>query len=125
MAAFTPKSPNIVKGSLYAIFAFFCMAIFGFLTRAAYEPGMEIWVSFITYVVAALGCGLLLVPHGLSYLKSEQYPKLIGRAVFGTIASFLYMISLNHISIINSTLLFNTAPHIHSSSRTLFTQDAD
>lgn len=103
------QTPNIVRGSAYAIFAFFCMAIFGFFTRAAYTPGMEIWVSFITYVIATIGC-ILLMPKKIVFLKSEHYGRLIGRAVFGTAASFLYMLSLNKISIINATLLFNTAP---------------
>ncbi len=109
MTAFT-QSPNIIKGSLFAIFAFFCMAIFGILTKEGYKSGSAIWVSFITYSIATVGISILILPQGMAALKSKHYSYLIVRAVIGTVASFLYMISMRYISIINSTLLFNTAP---------------
>lgn len=103
-------APNIVKGSLYAILAFFFMAIFGILTKIACEHGDPIWVSFITYTTATLGTAIFILPRGITGLKSQHYPYLIARAVIGTTASFLYMMSMHYISIVNSTLLFNTAP---------------
>lgn len=103
------RSPHIVKGSLIAIFAFFCMGTFGALTKIAstYDP---IWVSFITYCTAAVTTLLFMLPHGKAGIKSTRYPYLFARGLIGTLASFLYMISMHYISIINSTLLFNTAP---------------
>lgn len=101
---------NIVKGSLYGLAAFFCMAVFGILTKIALHTGSVIWVSFITYLVGAAVLAALIAPKGLNYLKSQNYPYLIGRAVFGCAASFLYTISINYIPIVNGTLLFNTAP---------------
>lgn len=105
------ETPNILKGSVYAIAAFFCMALFGILTKEALKGGSAIWVSFIAYVTGTL----ILVPYVfkrgfLDYLKSQHYSNLIGRAVFGTMASLCYTISINYIPIVNSTLLFNTAP---------------
>lgn len=105
----TPPS-QIIKGSLFAILAFFFMAIFGVLTKVACEAGDPIWVSFITYSTAALCTILVILPQGKAALKSKRYSYLIARAVIGTMASFLYMISMRYIPIINSTLLFNTAP---------------
>lgn len=104
------KQSDLIKGSLLALLAFFCMAVFGLLTKEAYRTGSAIWVSFITYAVATIGIGALILPKGLQFLKSEKMDYLIGRAVFGTAASFLYMLSLKYISIVNSTLLLNTAP---------------
>ncbi|MBA3660225.1 MAG: DMT family transporter [Gammaproteobacteria bacterium] len=109
IAAFT-QAPHVVKGSLFAIVAFFFMALFGILTKVACETGDAIWVSFITYSIATMGTALLILPRGIAALKSKHYSYLIARAVIGTTASFLYMISMHYIPIINSTLLFNTAP---------------
>ena len=103
-------APHIVKGALFAIFSFLMMAIFGVLTKIASDTGDLIWVSFITYGVAAFGTGLLILPQGKESLKSNHYSYLVARATIGTLASFLYMISMHYISIVNSTLLFNTAP---------------
>lgn len=103
-------APNLLKGSLLALLAFFFMALFGVFTKLAYEPGAEIWISFITYATGAIRVIILVIRKGLSYLKSTNYPYLYARAIIGTLASFLYMISLNYTSIVNSTLLFNTAP---------------
>lgn len=107
--AFT-HAPHILKGSILALLAFFFMAVFGVFTKVATEYGDPIWVSFITYLIASLGTGLFMLPQGLAGLKSQHYRYLIARAVIGTSASFLYMISMRYIPIVNSTLLFNTAP---------------
>jgi drug/metabolite transporter (DMT)-like permease len=105
------EQSNIVKGSIYAVVAFFCMAVFGIFSKVALQGGSIFWVSFIVYLTGTL----TLVPFiiyrgGLSYLKSSHYFKLVGRAIFGTIASFLYTVSILYIPIVNGTLLFNTAP---------------
>lgn len=101
---------DITKASLFAIFAFFCMAVFGVLTKIACQTGAFIWVSFITYGVAALGTTICIFPQGINGIKSQHYSGLVARAIVGTMASFLYMLSMHFIPIVNSTLLFNTAP---------------
>lgn len=104
------KSPNIVIGSLYALVAFFCMALFGIATKIALEGGSAFWVSFIAYLAGSSTLLPYVLYKGLSYLKSDHYSFLLGRAIFGTIASFCYTISIHFIPIVNGTLLFNTAP---------------
>lgn len=106
----SPVELNIVRGSLYALVGFFFMAVFGILTKEALESGSAIWVSFYAYVAGVTPLCFYVFYKGFEYLKSEHYPYLIGRAVFGCLASFLYTISINYIPIVNSTLLFNTAP---------------
>jgi drug/metabolite transporter (DMT)-like permease len=101
---------NILKGSVLALIAFFFMAIFGILTKSALQSGSYLWISFIAYLTGALLLTPYIARQGLGYLKSDQYGKLLGRAVFGTMASFFYTISIHYIPIVNSTLLFNTAP---------------
>lgn len=102
--------PDIIKGSLFALLAFLFMAVFGILTKLALETSDYIWVSFITYIFATLGTSIFILPQGLSVLKSQHYGLLVARATIGTLASFLYMVSMRYIPIVNSTLLFNTAP---------------
>jgi drug/metabolite transporter (DMT)-like permease len=115
--------PDIVKGSLYGVAAFFCMAVFGIITKIALEGGSIFWVSFITYLTGTLILVPFIAQKGFSELKSEHYTFLFGRAIFGTIASFCYTISMYYIPIVNGTLLFNTAPLFIPLLATLFLKD--
>lgn len=101
---------NIAKGSIFALIGFFFMALFGIVTKIAIQETSVIWVSFIAYVAGTFSLIPYVVKKGIGYLKSEHYLYLIGRAIFGTAASFLYSMSINYIPIVNGTLLFNTAP---------------
>lgn len=105
-----PTEHNILKGSGFAVAGFFLMALFGIFTKIAYEGGSAIWVSFITYFAGSIALVPVVLNHGISFLKSSHYKYLLGRAAFGSLASFLYMLSMHHIPIVNATLLFNTAP---------------
>lgn len=112
-------APNILKGSLLGLGAFFCMAVFGIFTKIALAGGSAFWVSFIAYLSGAL----LLLPFAVKDLKSNHTIFLIGRAVFGTAASFLYTISMHYIPLVNGTLLFNTAPLFIPLLATVFLKD--
>lgn len=103
-------TPNIFKGSLLALVAFFFMALFGILTKLALQTSSFFWVSFIAYLTASLVLVPYIAQKGLGYLKSEHYLYLFGRAILGTLASFFYTVSIHYIPIVNGTLLFNTAP---------------
>lgn len=103
-------SSAILKGSLLAILAFFFMAIFGVFTKVAMQTSPVIWVSFIAYTTGAFVLLVTIIPKGFQIFKSDHYLMLIGRAVFGIMASFLYSFSINYIPLVNDTLLFNTAP---------------
>jgi drug/metabolite transporter (DMT)-like permease len=104
------SSSNIIKGSLLALCAFFLMAVFGILTKFSLQTSSFLWTSFIAYLAGVSILTPYILREGIAYLKSDHYGKLIGRAVFGTMASFLYTVSLQFIPIVNGTLLFNTAP---------------
>jgi drug/metabolite transporter (DMT)-like permease len=99
-----------MKGSLYALLAFFCMAVFGILTKLALQEGSVFWVSFVVYLAGSLGLAPFIAAKGPAYLKSQQYVLLVSRAVLGTLASFCYTLAIQYIPIVNGTLLFNTAP---------------
>lgn len=101
---------NLIKGSLLVIIGFFFMAVFGIFTKIAYQNVSGIWVSYITYASATLFLLPVILEKGISSLKSDHYPYHFLRAAFGCSASFLYMLSMHYIPIVNGTLLFNTAP---------------
>lgn len=103
-------TPNLLKGSLYVLLAFFCMAVFGVLTKAASKDGAEIWISFITYLSATIIFLPFVFKKGLGYFKTQHPFFHLGRSAFGLAASFLYMISMHYIPMVNATLLFNTTP---------------
>lgn len=104
------ENPNILKGSIYALVAFFCMAVFGILTKVALQGGSFLWVSFIAYLSGTMALTPYIIMKGFGYLESHHYYFLVGRAVFGTMASLCYTLSIQYIPIVNGTLLFNTAP---------------
>lgn len=121
--AAAPEVSDIFRGSLYGIAAFFCMAVFGIFTKIALQSGSVFWVSFITYLTGTFLLFPFISLKGLTELKSEHYAFLIGRAVFGTFASFCYTLSIHYIPIVNGTLLFNTAPLFIPLLATLFLKD--
>jgi drug/metabolite transporter (DMT)-like permease len=118
-----PEAPDILKGSLYALAAFFCMALFGIFTKLSLQSSSVFWVSFIAYLTGTLLLFPFIAQRGLADLKSECYPYLLGRALFGTAASFCYTIAIHYIPIVNGTLLFNTAPLFIPLLATLFLKD--
>lgn len=115
-----PVNPSILRGSVFGLVAFFCMAVFGILTKVALNGGSAFWVSFIVYLTGTLVLTPFILQKGFSFLKSEHYPLLFGRAIIGTIASFCYTIAINYTPIVNGTLLFNTAPIFIPLIATLF-----
>lgn len=118
-----PANCDVLKGSLYGLAGFFCMAVFGITTKVALHGSSVFWVSFIAYLTGALLLFPVIAYGGFASLKSEHYLFLIGRAVFGTLASFFYTISMHYIPIVNGTLLFNTAPLFIPLLATLFLKD--
>lgn len=104
------EKSNLIKGSLLVTCGFFCMAVFGILTKVAYDNVSGIWVSFITYAAGTLLLLPLVLSKGLNFLHSDHFKYHFLRAAFGCSASFLYMLSMHYIPIVNATLLFNTAP---------------
>lgn len=104
----TPQ--NLLKGSVYVIIAFFFMAVFGIITKVAAANGSSLWISFITYLAATAGMMYPILKNGINFLKTEHFLLHLGRGTFGLAASFLYMLSMQYIPIVNATLLFNTAP---------------
>ncbi len=105
-----PVQPNLLKGSLYALTAFLCMAIFGVFTKAASAHGGDLWVSFGTYLTGLLVLLPFVYNSGLVFFKTQHFSYHFGRAAFGLSASLLYMFSMHTIPIVNATLLFNTVP---------------
>lgn len=103
--------PNLKKGSFLIVIAFLLMAVFGVLTKVASLKSSPIWVSFLTYLTAfLLTFTYAISTQGIHFYKT-QHPLLnFIRGFFGLMASFVYMLSMKDIPIVNATLLFNTAP---------------
>lgn len=102
---------NLVKGSIYALLGFFFMALLGVFTKvAALEAGKAVWISIITYFTGAVIICLVETFQGTSGVRTSHPWKHFFRAAFGVAASFLYLLSLQKIPMVNATLLFNTSP---------------
>lgn len=102
--------PSLLKGSLLAALAFFGIAIFGVFTKLAYLHGSAIWVSFLTYVAGTLFLTPFILKKGVEFIYTKRFLLHFGRSIFGLAASFVYMIAMKYIPIVNATLLFNTTP---------------
>lgn len=100
-----------LTGIGYGLVAFFLMAIYGFITKVATSNASSIWINFFTYLTACFG---MFIVYGWNRnfhtLKTERFNYHAARTLFGLAASFLYIFSLSHISLVNATQLFNTAP---------------
>ncbi|WP_068471252.1 DMT family transporter [Candidatus Protochlamydia phocaeensis] len=110
MAIYALPHSSLFRGSLYALAAFFLMAVFGVLTKAAAAHASIFWVSFISYLVGLLLMLPILKKKGTEFLKTSHLSYHLGRVGFGLAASLLYTLSLRYIPLVNATLLFNTTP---------------
>lgn len=99
-----------VKGNIFALVTFICMAFMGIFTKMASAAGGEIWVNFLLYIMAAVLVAPLALRHGFEGIKTQQFPKIFCRMLLGLGASYLYLLAIQRIPIVNATLLFNSAP---------------
>lgn len=104
------NSSNFLKATVYLLMAFFSLAIFGLLLKAASSNGEKLWITFIALATSSL----LLMPYvaykGRDFLKTQKMHIHFFRALVGIGATFLYMIAISKIPIVNATLLYNTSP---------------
>lgn len=101
---------KMFKGSLFMTIGFFFVAITSGFIKAALASTSILWVIFITYLFAAIIQFSLNLPKGIHFLKTQRPLGHIARVGFGAFATLLYTYSIDHISLLNATLLFNTAP---------------
>lgn len=103
--------PNLLKGCLYSLTAFFFFALLGLALKETTLYGATPLQSIaVTSASASLLITPFVIREGLSYLKTEHFLFHFYRAGYGTIASILYTYAMQHIPVVNATLLFNTAP---------------
>ncbi|CUI17774.1 putative EamA-like transporter family protein [Candidatus Protochlamydia naegleriophila] len=110
MVIYTLPQPNILKGSSYALLAFFLMAIFGVLTKSASVEGSIYWVSLLTYATGLALMFPMVYKEGVEAFRTSHIGYHLGRVGFGLAASLLYTLSLREVPLVNATLLFNAAP---------------
>lgn len=109
--SYQPAKPSVIKGSLFALAAFFFMAIFGLFSKAAAHAGCSaLAINFITYFIGMLLLFPYAVKEGMTFLQTNHFSYHLIRAIFGLGASLLYIFSLQYIPLVNATLLFNAAP---------------
>src|SRR5687767_13114402 len=92
---------KLVRGNLFALLAFFCMALMGVFIKVASASNGAIWVSFITYFAGAIVMVGIIFFDGIKSLKTIRFPEHFFRASIGLLASFLYLLALQKISIVN------------------------
>lgn len=111
MEPFQAQHEDMKKGILYALFGFFCMAVYSVCAKlATVRPGCTLTINFIVYSVGTL----LLIPYicrqGISFLKTEHFGLHFMRASFGVSAAILFLAAIQEISLVNAMTLFNTSP---------------
>lgn len=110
MVIYTLPQPNLLKGSSYALLAFFLMAIFGVLTKSASADGSIYWVSLLSYATGFTMMFPMVYKEGVEVFKTAHIGYHLGRVGFGLAATLLYTLSLKDVLLVNATLLFNAAP---------------
>ncbi len=103
--------PNLIKGSLYSLTAFFFFALSGlFLKGTTLYCSSSFFATFMVYVAATLLTTPYIAMQGFSYLATNHIRYHFYRAGFGVVAMLLYAYAMKSIHVMNATLLFNTAP---------------
>jgi drug/metabolite transporter (DMT)-like permease len=100
----------MIRGSIYITITFFLVAVFGLFLKIGQVGTTALWMTFMSYLSAFVFSAIITAKNGLSSLKTHRFFVLFLRALFGTIATLLYVIALLYIPLINATLLFNTTP---------------
>jgi drug/metabolite transporter (DMT)-like permease len=101
---------NLIKGSLCMTAGFFFIALFAAFFKAATFSASILWAVWAGYSFAALIQSIFIFKGGLASLKTKRIGAYFGRVFFGLLSTFLYVIAIKEISLLNATLLFNTAP---------------
>jgi drug/metabolite transporter (DMT)-like permease len=108
---YTQPQPDLIKGSLYSITAFFFFALVGlFLKGASLYGASSFSATFMVYVAATLFSTPYVIAKGTRSLATGHFFYHLSRAGYGIIAMLLYAYAMRYIPVMNATLLFNTAP---------------
>jgi drug/metabolite transporter (DMT)-like permease len=108
---YTQPQPDLIKGSLYSITAFFFFALVGLFLKGANVYGASSFsATFMVYVAATLFSTPYVLAKGKSSLATGHFFYHLCRAGYGIIAMLLYAYAMRYIPVMNATLLFNTAP---------------
>lgn len=108
--SFMHEREKMLKGALCMTVGFCFLATSGALLKAASEGASTLWVTFFAYFFGFLMQCLFVCREGISFLKTKHIGGHIRRAVFGSLTTVLYILSMHTVSLLNATLLLNTAP---------------
>jgi len=111
---------RLVQGALLMSAGFILMACFGALlkeTTVLSSPFFAIWVAYATAMFIQF---CLTIPRGIRFYKTRRIGTHFLRGFFGVFATFLYIIAMKHIILMNATLLFTTTPLFIPIIATLF-----
>ncbi len=107
----TQPEPNLIKGSLYSITAFFFCALVGlFLKGVSLYGSSSFFSTFMVYVAATAFTTPYVMAQGQGALATKHFSYHFFRAAYGIVAMLLYAYAMMYIPVMNATLLFNTAP---------------
>ena len=101
---------SLLKATLLVLAGFFCMAIMSVFLKAATLHASPLWINFFAYLVGLILEFFVIAKEGFKSLKTKHFLLHFCRAFFGVGAGILYILSLDKISLLNATLLFNTTP---------------
>ncbi len=89
---------------------FLFQALMGAFLKAATVSASAAWALLVAYVFAGVVQFLSLSHEGFQFIKTTRIGSHLGRAVFGMLSTLLFVLVLPEISLLNATLLLNTAP---------------
>jgi drug/metabolite transporter (DMT)-like permease len=101
---------NLIKGSLCMTAGFFFIALFAAFFKAATLSSSILWTVWVGYSFAGLIQFALMAKEGFAFFKTKRIGAYAGRVFFGLLSTFLYVMAIKQVSLLNATLLFNTAP---------------
>jgi drug/metabolite transporter (DMT)-like permease len=104
------KDEDILKGALCMTLGFLFVALYAAFFKAASTSASTPWIIFISYLFAGLIQFFFICNKGVKFFKTRRIGSYAGRIFFGLFSSFLFMMAIKRVSLLNATLLFNTTP---------------
>ena len=108
----SPAQPreNVALGTVFALLAFFCLAVMGAFAKVAGEDVPVIVIVFFQNLICLVFVAPVALRHGLSPLKTKRIGMQLLRGIAGVGVSYGQFLALTFMPLSNAVLLTYSGP---------------
>lgn len=105
------KQQKLFAGTVLALLSALFYSIYSLLAKWTQQQGINFYqISFFTFFISWIVLAPYLLRKGVRELKTQQFPWLLFRSVFGLAIIYFFVISLQTIPLVDAVMLNNSAP---------------